>query len=402
MNTIRSIRRFSRNSFSAISSLGLLAAALLAACSDAGDTTSVDPTSSETPAPEPALDAAAIADLEARADRLIAAGVPGVSVAVIAGDQSVLIARGVADRATGEPMTPDHRFRVASMAKSVVASTILQLSAEGELALSDTVEDWLPGMLPENSDATLENLLRLESGIFSYDEDERHMAPYYAGDFEHRWTPESLVGLAAEHPALFRPGERFYYSNTNYVLLGLIIQKITGRELADVVHERVLDPVGMSASDMPLGSELEAPFARGYMLGVGDEPLDVTGISASSVFGNGNLVGTALDMATLYGALVRGDVVSEAQLPDMFRHDPNVPDTHYGMGVWRFDGDFQPCGSFVGHDGGAPGYDVTAFSSLDGSRQYAVLANNLAPGDKVGDEAAQQAWKELVFAAACN
>lgn len=261
--------------------LGLFVAALLAACSGEGaDSTALDSAALDSAV----IDSTAIADLEARADRLVAAGVPGVAVAVIAGDQTVLIARGVADRATGEPMTPDHRFRVASVAKSLVSSVVLQLADEGELALSDTVEDWLPGMLRENADATLEDLLRLQSGIFSYDRDERHMAPYFAGDFEYRWTPEGLVGLAAEHPALFPPGEQFDYSNTNYVLLGLIIQKITGRPLADVVRERITEPLGMSTAEMAMGSEMTAPYARGYMLGLGEEPVDVTGISASSVF----------------------------------------------------------------------------------------------------------------------
>jgi D-alanyl-D-alanine carboxypeptidase len=395
MNTIRS----NRLSFPCLVSV---AALLLAACSGEGDATSVDGVPPES-ASEPALDAADIADLEARAERLVAAGVPGVSVAVIAGDQTVLIARGVADRTTQASLSPDHRFRVASMAKSVVASVVLGLVDAGELQLSDTVEDWLPGMLPENSDATIENLLRLESGIFSYDEDERHMAPYFAGDFEYRWAPEGLVGLAADHPALFRPGERFYYSNTNYVLLGLIIEKITGGPLADAVRERILEPLGMSASDMALGSEMAAPYSHGYMLGLGDDPVDVTGISASSVYGNGNLVATARDVALFYGALARGEVVSEAQLPAMVTPNPDVPGTHYGMGVWRFDGDWvHPCGSFIGHDGAVPGYDVTAFSSLDGTRQYAVLNNVLAPGDVVGSEEAQQAYGELIIAAACN
>jgi len=392
------------------SSLSLLLAlgALSACADDSRDGTEILTSngSSSDPATEggsvaPVLDASQIADLEARADRLIAAGVPGVSVAVLSGDQTVLIARGVADRATGEPMTPQHRFRVASMAKSVVASIVLQLVDEGKIALSDRLEDWLPGMLTENTDASIENLLRLESGIFDYAEDERHMAPYFAGDLEYSWSPEGLVGLAADHPAMFEPGTKFYYSNTNFVLLALIVQKIEADTLANVVRRRITGPLGMNASSMPLGSEIESPYAHGYMLGLGDEPLDVTAISASSMFGNGNLVATARDVALFYGALARGEVVGPRQLPGMLATHPGV-DTHYAMGVWRWDYAIAPCGRFVGHDGAAPGYDTTAFSNLEGTRQYAVLNNVLAPGDVVGDEAAQQAYKELVSAAACN
>jgi D-alanyl-D-alanine carboxypeptidase len=371
----------------------LLSAGLLSACSGDNDTTTVDD----------ALDAEDVAHLELLADRAVAAGIPGVSVAVVSGDQTVLIARGVADRATNEPLTPDHRFRVTSTAKSVVASVVLQLVSEGEIALTDTVEDWLPGMLPENAHASIEDLLRLQSGIFSFDEDERHMAPYYAGDFDYSWEPEQLVALATEHTALFEPGERFYYSNTNYVLLALIVQKITGESLANAVRERILAPLDMSSATMATGSELDTPYAHGYMLGLGDEPLDVTGISASSVFGNGNLVSTAVDLTRFYGSLVNGAVVSQAQLPAMFHsaHPRSGGLASYGMGVW-LSGDFYPCGSFVGHDGAGPGYLVTAQSNLEGTRQFAVLTNVLAPGDIAGDEVAQNAFAELVFAAACK
>jgi D-alanyl-D-alanine carboxypeptidase len=386
----------------------VLAAGLLSACSSDDDGTTIQAldvagdnavdVESAVGAP---LDAATIAELEQRADRLVAAGVPGVSVAVIAGGQTVLISRGVADRITGEPMSSDHRFRVASMSKSVVASIVLQLVDEGKIQLSDHVGDWLPGMLHGNAEASIENLLRLESGIFNYEEDERHMAPYLAGDFGYRWDPVKLVALADEHPPMFPPGERFYYSNTNYMLLALIVEKISGDSLANVVRQRITGPLGMTASTMPIGSELEAPYSHGYMLGLAPEPMDVTDISASSVFGNGNLVATARDVAVLFGALARGEVVGPRQLPAMFTPRSDI-DTHYGMGVWRFDDGLLPCGRFVGHDGAAPGYLVTAFSNLEGTRQYAVLANTLAPGDVVGDEAAQAAFKELVIAAGCN
>jgi D-alanyl-D-alanine carboxypeptidase len=150
-------------------------------------------------------------------------------------------------------------------------------------------------------------------------------------------------------------------------------------------------------------SHLDTPFARGYQLGLGDAPIDVTGISASAVFGNGNLVSTAEDVARFYGSLVRGEVVSQQQLPAMFtatRPGPNGQ-ASYGMGVW-LSGDTYPCESFVGHDGADPGYLVTAQSNLTGTRQFAVLVNDLAPGDVAGDEAAQRAFRELVLAAACD
>jgi len=185
------------------------------------------------------------------------------------------------------------------------------------------------------------------------------------------------------------------------VLLALIVEKITGDEFADVVRARIFDPLGMSASAMPIDSAMETPYANGYMLGIAEQPLDVTAISQSSVFGNGNLVSTPLESARFYAALLRGEVVSEAQLPAMLTPNPEVAGTRYGMGIWRIS-DFYPCDTFYGHDGATPGYDVSAYSNRDATRQFAVMVNTLTPAETVGSEEAQQAWKELGFAAACN
>ena len=155
----------------------------------------------------------------------------------------------------------------------------------------------------------------------------------------------------------------------------------------------------MSERAMPTHSAIETPYASGYMFGIAQEPVDVTAISQSSVFGN--LVSTPLESARFYGALVRGEIVSAAQLPCMLTPNAEVPDTRYGMGVWRMT-NFYPCATFYGHDGATPGYDVSAYSNRDASRQFAVMVNSLTPAETVGGEQAQQAWKELGFAVACN
>jgi D-alanyl-D-alanine carboxypeptidase len=257
-------------------------------------------------------------------------------------------------------------------------------------------------MLPAHRDVTIELLLRQESGIFDFASDERYMAPYLEGDLGHVWTPQALVALSADHPPTFSPRARFEYSNTNYVLLGLIIERIAGEPLAEVVRKRITLPLGMKASTLETTSQLPEPFAHGYLVGLG-EPLDVTGMSASSVFGCGNLVSTPLDLAIFYRALVAGEVVSKEQLPSMFAKDPEVPSTKYAMGVFRFDHDaFLPCGRFVGHDGGIPGYDTVAYSSLDGQRQFALVVTSFTMDEKAGDEAAHKAFGELVDAIGCK
>jgi D-alanyl-D-alanine carboxypeptidase len=352
------------------------------------------------PAPPPQLDAAKIAELEALADQLVATGVPGVAVVIQAGDQTVKIARGVEDTATAAPLTTGHHFRLGSVAKSLLASVTLQLVDEGKLSLGDSIESLLPGMVKHNSDATVEQLLRLQSGIFDHAHDPRYLAPYLAGDFGFTYTPEGLLALSNDHPAEFAPGARFDYSNTNYVVIGLIIQKLTGLPLAEAIARRITGPLGMSESSMRLDSVMDAPFAHGYLVGMGPA-IDVTGISASSEFGHGNLVSTAGDVNKFYAALVAGQVVKPAYLKAMFTPDPTIA-TNYGIGVWTIKNLPESCGAWIGHDAATAGYDTSNYARLDGRRQISVLATSLTFEDHVGDDAAQQAWGNLVIAAACK
>jgi D-alanyl-D-alanine carboxypeptidase len=164
------------------------------------------------------------------------------------------------------------------------------------------------------------------------------------------------------------------------------------------VAQRITTPLGMTSTSMPLTSTMPAPFAHGYLVGEGP-PLDLTAISASSTFGHGNLVSTAGDLNRFYAALVAGAVVNPAHLPAMFTPDPAI-ESNYGIGVWSWT-DF-PCGAWVGHDGSAAGYFAFAYSRRDGRRQVTALASAITTGDRVGDEAAQQAWKNLIVGSGCR
>jgi D-alanyl-D-alanine carboxypeptidase len=190
------------------------------------------------------------------------------------------------------------------------------------------------------------------------------------------------------------------YSNANYVIVALIIQKLTGMPLADVVAQRITGPLGMSHSTMPITSAMDLPFAHGYLAGMGPL-LDVTGISASSEFGHGNLVAIPADVNRFYAALVAGQVVKPAALPAMFTPDPRIT-TNYGMGVWTIKNLPATCGAWIGHDAATPGYDTASYARLDGRRQISVVATSLTMEDTVGDPAAQQAWGNLVIAAGCK
>lgn len=344
------------------------------------------------------LDAKDLVEIQRLADRAVAAGIPGISVAMIRDGEATTITSGVSDRETGSPVSTGHRFRMGSVAKSFTAAMILQLVDEGQLKLDDTLEMWLPGLLPASAQVTIEQLLRQESGIFDFANDERHMAPYIAGHMDFQWQPAELAALSAAHPPTFEPGTQWAYSNTNFMLLGMIIEKIDLESLELAVQRRVGEPLRLSATTMEIDSDMTAPFMRGYLVGQG-EPMDVTRISGSAVFGNGNLVSTPLDVARFFQALVAGDVVPKELLPQMLALDPGVP-SEYAMGLFRFD-DFFSCGTFIGHDGQTPGYDNIGYSALDGRRQVAVSVSSSTMDDKAGDAAAHQAFADVVEAAGC-
>jgi D-alanyl-D-alanine carboxypeptidase len=346
------------------------------------------------------IDAAGIAEVEHLADAAIAAGIPGLSVAILRDGQTVTVTRGASDLQSGNAITVQHRFRMGSIAKTFVASTIMQLVDEGALELDDSLDHWLPGTLPASSHVTIEQLLRQESGIFDHANDERHMAPYIQGNFEFIWEPEQLVALSNDHPPDFAPGERWAYSNINYVLLGLIIEKLEGDSLANVVQRRIVEPLGLTGTTMEIDSDMAEPFVHGYLVGLSSEPIDTTRISGSAVFGHGNLVSTALDIAHFYRELARGGVVSKSQLPSMFSLDPDVP-SDYAMGLYRFD-DLFACGTFIGHDGQTPGYDNIGYTTLDGRRQVVVSVSSSTVDDKAGEPAAHEAFRQLVLAAGCR
>jgi D-alanyl-D-alanine carboxypeptidase len=388
-----------KHRFSSVS-LIIAFAGFVSACSGQSGTTD-DDSNTDTTGKE--LDQQSIADIEALADDAVAAGIPGVSVAIIRGEQNIAFARGVADQATGELVSTAHRFRMASMAKSLVAAVVLQLVDEGKLKLSDTLGQRLPGTFPAHEQVPLELLLRQESGLFDFTADDRYSAKLFAGDLEHAWTPAELLTMAAEHPPTFAPGARFEYSNTNYAALALIVEHVTGKSLDDAVRARIFEPLGMTSSSMVTTPDMSAPFAHGYMLGL-EQPIDATRFSGSAVFGCGNIVSVPLDMAKFYGAVAAGKVVSKRLLSVMLSKDPNVAETDYAMGLfhWEKGSTFLGCDDFVGHPGGIPGYDSQGYSSVDGKRQFAVAVNSFTLDDKAGEPAAQLAYEALVYAIACK
>ncbi|WP_326822965.1 serine hydrolase domain-containing protein [Streptosporangium sp. NBC_01756] len=315
---------------------------------------------------------------------VIEQGYPGAITEIRNGTQQWFGSAGVADTATGRPRTPQEQFRVGSITKTFTATLVLQLAAEYRLSLDDAVEKWLPGLVQGNGHdggkITIRQLLNHTSGIFAYTLDEGMLGRYWTPKLlEHRFdklTPEDLVKIAVSSPADFQPGQDWGYSNTNFVLAAMIIEKAAGMSYADAVAYRITRPLKLTGTYAP-GEEtgFRGPHTSSYsklMLPDADAPAhDVTELSPSYAFGVGEIVSTASDLNTFLGALLGGRLLPPAQQSEMFTMTP-VPDGKwldgysYGLGISSVT---LPCGTTVyGHGGMITGTWSYLYGTRDGKR----------------------------------
>src|SRR5215471_11637993 len=197
-----------------------------------------------------AVKPAALPGFRAALERIVNDGVPGVIGLARRGDKVVAAASGVADVATRRPMAVGDRVRVGSITKTMVATVVLQLAAEHRLHLSDSIARWLPGLVPGGQAITVRELLQHTSGIYNFTDDPGFLKAVEA-DPARVWQPRALIRIAVAHPPLFPPGTAFHYSNTEYLLLGLVIEKATGHPLGRELRDRIFVPLGMRRTTLP-------------------------------------------------------------------------------------------------------------------------------------------------------
>jgi D-alanyl-D-alanine carboxypeptidase len=312
--------------------------------------------------------------------QLVAAGAPGAILLTRDGYGTRRLTSGLADVDAKAPMRTDDRFRIASLTKTFVATVVLQLAGEQKLSLNDSVERFLPGLVPDGSRITVRELLNHTSGLFDYEHDPRVLKPYLSGNLAYHWPPRTLVELAVAHKPLFRPGVRYSYSNTNYMIAGLIIEAITGKPLARELRQRIFTPLHLRGTSFPLTPRIPKPYAHGYYL-LGRPPAtDVSGLSPFP-WAAGAILSTVSDVATFYRALLAGQLLR----PDLLRAmettvaeghgQSDIPGQRSGLGLQEFP---TPCGVAYGHNGTFPGYLVYAFTSQDGRRQAVLMVNQSA------------------------
>ncbi|MEV6548087.1 serine hydrolase domain-containing protein [Streptomyces sp. NPDC051597] len=327
-------------------------------------------------------------------DAAVADGVPGVVGRAEDGGRVWNGDAGVADLRTGRERRAEDRYRIGSITKTFVATVVLQLEAEGRLSLDDTVDHWLPGVVRghghDGTRITLRQLLNHTSGIYSYTEDEDFGQRVFGTDFlRHRYdsyTPRQLTDIAMKHAPDFAPGASWHYSNTNFILAGMVIEKATGHSYATEIERRVLGPLGLRATSLP-GTDARMPKPSGRAYSKLSEKTtgrtyDVTALNPSVGGSAGEMVSDSADLNRFYRALLTGKLLPRRQLAEMTTTvpvGPDHPEGRYGLGLMTTT---LPCGVAVwGHDGGIHGSSSMALTTKDGRHSLAFNFNNDWSGD---------------------
>ncbi|WP_188316553.1 serine hydrolase domain-containing protein [Solihabitans fulvus] len=314
---------------------------------------------------------------------MVAGGVAGVQVRVHDDQGDWAASAGVRELGGDRRPPTDGRFRIGSVTKTFVATVVLQLVSEGRVGLDTPVDRYLPGLLPAGDRTTVRMILQHTSGLYSYSDDlpigegATQIKPEFLRVRFRHFDPEQLVGMATAKPLLFEPGSQWSYSDTNYIVAGLLIKAVTGRAWGTEVTGRIIRPLGLHGTSVP-GDDptLPWPNVRGYAQ-LDGAAVDVTELNPSMAGAAGSMISTTADVNRFFGALLGGTktlqgraLLAPAQLAEMRRTRPVAEGVDFGLGILRIT---TPCGTAIwGHTGGIPGYATTAFTTADGRRQTTI------------------------------
>ncbi|WHT20655.1 serine hydrolase [Crossiella sp. CA-258035] len=345
-------------------------------------------------------------EVRAAMTELLAAGAVGVQLRVHDRRGDWTASAGATKLGGRAPVPANGRFRTGSVTKVFVATVLLQLVGEGRVELDRPVRDYLPEFTVDGR-ITVRMLLQHTSGLFDYSGEHRpdgsieSLIPLAGERFVdsrfRSYQPAELVRLALTKPANFEPGTDWSYSNTNYLLAGLLIEKVTGTSYASQLRRRVILPLGLWDTSLPGAQEdIPGPHARGYYAYREAEAVrtvDVTMLNPSWAGAAGEMITTTKDLDTFLAALLGGELLSPPLLAEMRKTRPMADNAGYGLGLIQRDGG-PGCGTMLGHTGGIHGYLTFAFASPDGSTRMVLSASlrtaNLRSGD-IADPATNEA-----------
>lgn len=335
-------------------------------------------------AQQPATPAPDMNGVVAALNAAMAEGAPGAMARYTAPDGVRSRAVGVRDWVSGAPMDIHARFRIGSVSKTFSAVVLLQLVEERRLKLDRPVNRYLPGLLPDDR-ITVRHLLTHRSGLADYTEAMFHQTvPGFEAVRNRVFSYQELVDLSLAEPSTTEPGAAYKYSNTNFVVVGMLIERLTGRPVGDAYQRRVIKPLGLrQTSYVHPDTRIAGPRVRGYLHPdeAGAPLVDSTEQTASWAQSAGAVISSPTDLNTFTSALLRGRLLSPATLEAMTTVTPtDTANTRfYGLGLRRYD---LTCGTRVyGHTGTVQGYYTYAFSTRDGLRSLSAMANTSNRGE---------------------
>ncbi|MEU5065681.1 serine hydrolase domain-containing protein [Streptomyces virginiae] len=320
--------------------------------------------------------------LQRSLDRLVRSdGLPAALASVTGRDgRTRTYVAGAGDLTNGAEVPRDGQVRIGSNTKTFTAVVVLQLVGEGRVGLDAPVETYLPGLVRgdgiDGRHITVRQLLQHMSGLPNYTEYDLQPRPY---------DPRDLLDIALRHKAHFAPGAKWEYSNTNYVLAGLIVEKVTGRDLAREIDRRIIQRLGLRHTYFPAPGDvtIREPHPHGYHRETADGPLrDITDMDPSWSWAAGQLISTNSDLNRFFSELLRGRLLPDAQLAQM---RTTVPADYFGRGAGYGLGLVSrplSCGGvYWGHGGSFPGYETRGGATEHG-RRAAHIAVTTQPADK--------------------
>ena len=307
-----------------------------------------------------------------------AAKAPGVVVGIwIPGELSYVATRGVSDIKTKQPMRVEDHFRIGSITKTFTATLLLILADEKKLGLDDPVSKYA-AWVPNGDKITLRMLADMTSGLHSYTEDDAWVKIAFS-DFKRVWTPRELVDVGIKHAPDFAPGQGWHYSNTSYVLLGMILEQVAGKKIQESFDEKIFKPLKLTQTSWPVGGALPKPYAHGTTVQTLNEKLDdATNRSPSWAFTAGELVSTMADLRTWVVSYATGSLISpemQKQRLTWMTMPPNSPERAYGIGIGMDHG-------WLGHTGELPGYNCAAYYLPEKKAVIVVMVNTDIPAGK--------------------
>lgn len=321
-------------------------------------------------------------------------GPPGAFALVNTAGRVRGLAAGTARTGTRDPIGSARRMRIASVSKAITGATALALVGQGRLNLDQAIGDVLPALPAAWHPVTLREVLNHTGGIPDFSD-----SPAFARAVTARPgtppPPQDLLGFVADEPLEFPPGTRFRYSNSGPVIVGLMVQAVTGRSFPEVVRSLVTGPMGMPATALAQGLGVPAPALRGYAWDdAAPQPLNVTSVVAFGgwAWASGGFVSTPSDLSRFIRRDARG-VVGMPFRPGA--SSPPGPGTNAsGLGIFRYR---TACGTLYGHTGSILGYTQVIMATADGRRSVVVSASTQARGPVL--RALRGAWDTAACAA---